>query len=83
MGAAPVGINFNMNQKQLRGISTGIEWLLKIPGSDADNFRELVAELAARERRLTAAAKAVVEASKGTDEAAMDEAIDQLKKSLK
>jgi hypothetical protein len=83
MGAAPVGIKFNMNQKQLRGISAGIEWLLNIPGSDADNFRELVAELASRERRLTAAAKAVVEASKGTDEAAMDEAIDQLKKSLK
>jgi hypothetical protein len=42
-----------------------------------------VAEIAGTERKLRKAAKAVVEASKGTDEAAMDEAIDQLRKALK
>ena len=42
-----------------------------------------LAEVAGRERALTAAAKAVVKASNGTDEAAMDAAIDQLKKALK
>jgi len=42
-----------------------------------------IASLARSERQLRIAAKAVVKASKGTDEAAMDAAIEQLKKALK
>jgi len=42
-----------------------------------------IAALARSERQLRIAAKAVVKASKGTDEAAMDAAIEQLKKALK
>jgi hypothetical protein len=42
-----------------------------------------VAEVAGRERALTIAAKAVLKASNGTDGAAMDEALDQLRKALK
>jgi hypothetical protein len=42
-----------------------------------------VSELAGTERKLRTAAKALVKASNGTDEAAMDEALDQLRKALK
>jgi hypothetical protein len=60
-----------------------VQWLMgRIPG-EPGKYVIAIGCLARSERQLRTAAKAVLKASNGTDEAAMDEAIDRLRKALK
>ena len=72
-----------MNRRLDKAIARTLRGLTSHTPLDATEALYAIAELAARERKLSAAAKAVLRASEGTDESAMDEALDQLRKALK
>ena len=72
-----------MSRRLDKAITRTLHALTSHAPIDATEALFAVSELAGIERKLRAAAKAVIKASNGTDESAMDEAIDQLRKSLK
>jgi len=72
-----------MSRRIEKAIARTLHGLLGQTPLDTTEALFTVAEVAGRERSLTIAGKAVLKASNGTDEAAMDEAIEQLRKALK
>ena len=72
-----------MSRRLDKAITSTLKGLMGHTPLDTTEAIFAVSEVAGRERKLRTAAKAVVKASNGTDEAAMDEAIEQLKKALK
>lgn len=72
-----------MSRRVDKAITRTLKWLMGQGPCDSAESLFAIAELAGMERKLRTAAKAVVKASSGTDEAAMDDAIDELRKALK
>ena len=66
-----------------KAITRTIQGLTTHTPLDATEAIFAVSELAGTERKLRTAAKAVIKAFNGTDRAAMDEALGQLRKALK
>lgn len=64
-------------------ITECLKWLAGEVAGRPTLYIVAVSALANREKKLRAAAKAVLKASNGNDEAAMDEALEHLKRALK
>jgi len=72
-----------MTRRLDKAITRTLQGLMTHTPLDATEALFAVSELAGIERKLRAAAKAVVKASEGTDESVMDGAIAGLRKALK
>ena len=72
-----------MNRRLDKAITRTLKWLTGQAPCDSTESLFAIAELAARERKLTAAAKAVLKASEGSSETAFEESVDQLRKAVK